>query len=68
MAPLLAQVPPVPDDFQQSWLLAETFKYLYLLFAGPEALDLRQWVLTTEAHPLRMQQAPGTTLLPTSTA
>ncbi|GAB4815998.1 hypothetical protein N2152v2_003044 [Parachlorella kessleri] len=38
------KVPPVPDDFQQSWLLAETFKYLYLLFAGPEALDLRQCI------------------------
>jgi hypothetical protein len=49
------QVPPPPDDFQQSWLLAETFKYLYLLFAGPEALDLNDWVLTTEAHPLRAQ-------------
>ncbi len=53
-----AQIPPVPDDFQQSWLLAETFKYLYLLFA-PADLDLQAWVLTTEAHPLRAQAPAG---------
>lgn len=48
------QVPPAPDDFQQSWVLAETFKYLYLLFAEEGALSLEEFVLTTEAHPLRV--------------
>jgi glycosyl hydrolase family 47 len=33
-------------------LLAETLKYLYLLFA-PEALDFDSVVFNTEAHPLR---------------
>ena len=35
-----------------SFFLAETLKYLYLLFAAPEALplDLRAHVFTTEAH------------------
>jgi mannosidase alpha-like ER degradation enhancer 2 len=39
-------------DMMYSFLLAETLKYLYLLFA-PEALDFDAVVLTTEAHPLR---------------
>ncbi len=38
-----------------SYFLAETLKYLYLLFAPDETLnlDLAQVVLNTEAHPLR---------------
>ena len=39
-------------DMMYSFLLAETLKYLYLLFA-PEALDFDAVVLNTEAHPLR---------------
>jgi mannosidase alpha-like ER degradation enhancer 2 len=38
-------------DRQHSFLLAETFKYLYLLFA-PEALDFDKTVFNTEAHPI----------------
>jgi mannosyl-oligosaccharide alpha-1,2-mannosidase len=45
---------PVRDDTQQSFFLAETLKYLYLLFADSGALDLDAWVLNTEAHPLRV--------------
>ena len=41
------------DDAMPSFFLAETLKYLYLLFAPPETLDLDQIVFTTEAHPLR---------------
>jgi hypothetical protein len=37
---------------QQSWFLAETLKYLYLLFADDGALDLDRWVFNTEAHPV----------------
>jgi mannosidase alpha-like ER degradation enhancer 2 len=33
--------------------LAETLKYLYLLFAPEETLDLERVVFNTEAHPLR---------------
>ena len=36
-----------------SYFLAETLKYLYLLFAPEETLDLRAVVFNTEAHPLR---------------
>lgn len=39
------------DDVQQSFLLSETFKYLYLLFSDDEFLPLDKWVLNTEAHP-----------------
>ncbi len=44
-------------DLQHSFLLAETFKYLYLLFA-PEAVDFDRVVFNTEAHPLRRMPAP----------
>ena len=39
-------------DEMESFVLSETLKYLYLLFANTSALDLSRWVLTTEAHPL----------------
>jgi len=40
-------------DLQPSYFLAETLKYLYLLFAPESALDLKKVVFNTEAHPLR---------------
>ena len=40
------------DDVQQSFFLAETLKYLYLLFSDDDLIDLDQWVFNTEAHPL----------------
>ncbi|XP_043243879.1 mannosyl-oligosaccharide 1,2-alpha-mannosidase IA-like [Amphibalanus amphitrite] len=43
---------PRQDDVQQSYFLAETLKYLYLLFSDNSLLPLDQWVLNTEAHPL----------------
>ena len=35
-----------------SFFLAETFKYLYLLFSEPEDLDIpiEKYIFTTEAH------------------
>jgi len=39
-------------DAMESYFLAETLKYLYLLFAPPETLDLSKVVLNTEAHPM----------------
>ena len=41
-------------DLMPSYFLAETLKYLYLLFSNG-ALDFRKIVFTTEAHPLRVQ-------------
>jgi ER degradation enhancer, mannosidase alpha-like 2 len=40
-------------DLMPSYFLAETLKYLYLLFAPDETLDLERVVFNTEAHPLR---------------
>ncbi|XP_072939712.1 mannosyl-oligosaccharide alpha-1,2-mannosidase IA isoform X2 [Epargyreus clarus] len=40
------------DDVQQSYFLAETLKYLYLLFSDDSLLPLDEWVFNTEAHPL----------------
>ena len=39
-------------DDMESFALAETFKYYYLLF-DPEALDFDSITFNTEAHPLR---------------
>jgi ER degradation enhancer, mannosidase alpha-like 2 len=40
-------------DEMQSFLFAETFKYFYLLFSPPRALDFNRVVFNTEAHPIR---------------
>lgn len=45
-------------DRMHSFFLAETLKYLYLLFA-PDKLDFRAVVFNTEAHPLRATWAEG---------
>jgi len=43
---------PVKDDVQQTFFLAETLKYLYLLFSTDDLISLDQWVFNTECHPL----------------
>jgi len=45
------------DDIQQSFFLAETLKYLYLLFSDDRLISLDQWVFNTEAHPLPIIRA-----------
>ena len=41
------------DDTMQTFWLAETLKYLLLLFSDDDALDLTTHVINTEAHPLQ---------------
>lgn len=41
------------NDAMQSFFLAETLKYLYLLFAPPETLDFKSIIFNTEAHAIR---------------
>lgn len=41
-----------PRDMMESFFLGETLKYLYLLFADKQEIDLKRWVFNTEAHPL----------------
>ncbi|TQS35195.1 hypothetical protein Golomagni_04392 [Golovinomyces magnicellulatus] len=44
-------VPPVTRDNMESFWLAETLKYFYLLFSPNDLLPLDKVVLNTEAHP-----------------
>ncbi|EXJ77558.1 hypothetical protein A1O3_09785 [Capronia epimyces CBS 606.96] len=44
---------PPKDDRMESFWLAETLKYFYLIFSDPELVSLDEYVLNTEAHPLR---------------
>ncbi|RMD43364.1 hypothetical protein DV735_g1756, partial [Chaetothyriales sp. CBS 134920] len=44
--------PPKADRMESFWL-AETLKYFYLIFEEPSVVSLDEWVLNTEAHPLR---------------
>lgn len=39
------------DDLQQSFFLAETLKYLFLLFAPDDVIPIDKFVFNTEAHP-----------------
>jgi hypothetical protein len=42
------------DDMMQSFFLAETLKYFYLLYSPSSVIPLDKWVFNTEAHPLRI--------------
>lgn len=44
--------PTLQDEMESFWV-AETLKYFYLLFADESVVSLDEWVLNTEAHPLR---------------
>jgi len=43
-----------PEDRMESFFLAETLKYLYLLQDPDHPIDLMQYVFNTEAHPLKV--------------
>ncbi|KAK8095653.1 mannosyl-oligosaccharide 1-2-alpha-mannosidase [Apiospora kogelbergensis] len=45
-------VPPKTRDNMESFWLAETLKYLYLLFSPEDYMPLTEVVFNTEAHPL----------------
>ncbi|KAJ7483162.1 glycoside hydrolase [Mycena latifolia] len=45
-------VPVSHLDEMPSFFLAETLKYLYLMFVDQEIIPLDKWVFNTEAHPL----------------
>lgn len=38
----------------QSFWLAETLKYFFLIFSPPDVVSLDDFVLNTEAHPFRI--------------
>jgi hypothetical protein len=43
------------EDDMESFFLAETLKYSYLLFAPETDFSLKRYVFNTEAHPLRIK-------------
>ncbi|KAK5920574.1 hypothetical protein CgunFtcFv8_024371 [Champsocephalus gunnari] len=53
---------PTYDDVQQSFFLAETLKYLYLLFSSDDLMPFDSWVFNTEAHPLPVLHLGNITL------
>jgi len=44
---------PAHEDSMESYWLAETLKYFYLLYSEPDLVSLDDFVLNTEAHPFR---------------
>jgi mannosyl-oligosaccharide alpha-1,2-mannosidase len=42
------------DEMESFWL-AETLKYFYLLYSTPDTISLDDWVLNTEAHPFKRE-------------
>lgn len=48
------ELPPAFIDLQESFWLAETLKYFFLLFSDDSLLSLDEIVFTTEAHPFRI--------------
>ncbi|KAA8498603.1 Mannosyl-oligosaccharide 1,2-alpha-mannosidase MNS2 [Porphyridium purpureum] len=46
---------PPKADRMHSFLISETFKYLYLMFQPDHVLPMHLFVLNTEAHPLLLQ-------------
>ena len=41
------------SDRMESFFLAETLKYLYLLFADPGIINFQNTFFNTEAHPIK---------------
>lgn len=49
---VLSGSPRKVDEMESFWL-AETLKYFYLLYSEPDVISLDEYVLNTEAHPLK---------------
>ncbi|KAJ5899757.1 hypothetical protein N7495_004501 [Penicillium taxi] len=45
-------LPQLSDKMESFWL-AETLKYFYLIFSAPDHISLDDYVLSTEAHPFK---------------
>ncbi|KJZ76779.1 hypothetical protein HIM_03656 [Hirsutella minnesotensis 3608] len=50
---VLSDEPRTKDEMESFWM-AETLKYYYLLFSEPTVISLDDWVLNTEAHPFKL--------------
>ena len=47
-------MPVEKEDSMESFWIAETLKYLWLLFGSEKLFSFSEWVLNTEAHPFRI--------------
>lgn len=54
----VTKVVPRPNDSMESFWLAETLKYAWLIFEEESKWGLDEWVFNTEAHLLRRPDAP----------
>jgi mannosyl-oligosaccharide alpha-1,2-mannosidase len=54
------EVPAKVENKMESFFLAETLKYHYLLQASEQLIPLDEYVFNTEAHPLRIRQRSKT--------
>ena len=50
------EMPPERDDSMESFWMAETLKYFYLIFSDPDTVSLDSFVFNTEAHPFRISK------------
>jgi mannosyl-oligosaccharide alpha-1,2-mannosidase len=49
---ITSRYPPKQDRMESFWM-AETLKYFYLIFSEPGLISLDEYVLNTEAHPFK---------------
>ncbi len=54
------KIPPPHSNLMESFWLAETLKYLWLIFSPESELPFDKFVLNTEAHPLLLQHKVAT--------
>jgi mannosyl-oligosaccharide alpha-1,2-mannosidase len=47
---------PVHNDFMESYWMAQTLKYFYLIFSPPDVLSLDEYVFNSCGHPLRISE------------
>jgi mannosyl-oligosaccharide alpha-1,2-mannosidase len=52
----VTQTDTIKVDRMESYWIAETLKYFYLLFEDPKVLSLDEFVFNTEAHPFRLNR------------
>ncbi|KAJ4334472.1 hypothetical protein N0V85_009931 [Neurospora sp. IMI 360204] len=51
IADVTVKGPTTKTDSMESFWLAETLKYFYLIFSPPNLINLDEYVFNTEAHP-----------------
>lgn len=47
---------PTKRDSMESFWMAETLKYFYLIFSSPDVISLDEYVFNTEAHPFKVSR------------